>query len=245
MTINFSKDLAYKLANTLLLVAIFGLLLWSQPWSNSTGETRKITVMGEATIEVEPDEYLFTPRFEERGTDKDALKGTVTKQANEVIDKLKELGVEESDMKLDVSSYDRWYWREGQEGVLSASLQIKTTNKDIVQSVQDYLLSLDIEGNLTPNATFSEAKRKEIDTQVTELAINDAKAKAEQQARLFDAEVGDVIEVKKDSNGAIPFYSGATTDAALAEEDAARSSLPVLPGENKYSQTITVVYELK
>lgn len=178
MTINLSARQLLKAVEFLLLLAILGLLIWSQPWQSTSGETRKITVTGESTIEASPDEYLFSPYFEEKGTDQEAMKNSLTEQANDAVDAIKELGVAEERIKLDVSSFDRWFWDDGEEGVLTASLQVTVLDKDLAQQVQDYLLDTEATGQLTPRASFSDDKRKELDNQAVALAIDDAKAKA-------------------------------------------------------------------
>lgn len=245
MTINLTAKSMKEVLQWVLLFAILGLLLWSQPWNNADGPgSRKITVNGEATIQAEPDEYLFSPYFQKTGTDKEALKNQLTDQTNEAIAKLKELGVEERDLKLDASSYEYWFYVEGEESPMIFSLQISVDNKDLAQKVQDYLLTLDIQGQLTPTATFSEEKQKELDKQAIEKASEDAKSKAETQAKLAGAKIGKVLEINQASDSVFPIaYDNALSVGAA--ESSERSSLPILKGENEYSQTVTITYELQ
>lgn len=248
MTVNITAAKLRQCAQFALLVAIFGLLLWSQPWdssNNSNAETRTITVSGEATIEAEPDEFAFNPYFEQEGTDRDVLKESLSTQANEVVDKLKELGVQESDIKLDVSSYDNWYWDEGEEGTLSAYITVTVKAGDLVQEVQDYLYSTDAKGQISPRASFSNDTRKQLDAQAVEQASNDAKAKAEAQAALFDAKLGDVVSVNQGSDSIFGYPEPYAAIESLDSAASLRSSVPVLPGEQEYRQTVTVVYELQ
>lgn len=246
MTINITKDDFLKYVQLLLLIVVTGLLLWSRPWAADSSElTRTIQVSGEATIEAVPDEFVFYPYFEQEGKDRDQLKVALTQQANTAVEELKELGVAEEKIKLDASSYDRWYWRENEEGILTVSLNITVDNKDLAQEVQDYLLTLDIKGQLTPQAVFSQSKQKELDAQAVEQASNDARAKAEAQAKLFGADLGKVIKVEQGFDSVFPVAFDGVATLEVGAEDAARSSLPVLPGENEYRQTVTVTYELK
>jgi uncharacterized protein YggE len=247
MTVNITAAKLRQCVQFALLVAIFGLLLWSQPWdsSSNSAETRTITVSGEATIEAEPDTFTFNPYFEQEGTDQDALKEALSVQANEAVEKLKELGVEDSDIKLDVSSYDYWYWDEDEEGRLSAYITIEIPAGDLVQEVQDYLLTTDAKGQLSPRASFSEEKRKNLDAQAVELASADAKSKAAVQASLFDAELGDVVTVSQGRDSIFGYPEPVALESREASLDMASSSIPVLPGEQEYKQTVTVVYELQ
>jgi uncharacterized protein len=245
MVINFSSKQLLEFVQTFLILVVLGLLLWSQPWNQAgSSVSRKVSVGGEASIKAEPDEYVFSPYFNESGKDKEAIKTSLNEKANAAVAKLKELGVEEKDIKLDASSYDYWYIQGNEDGNLNIMLNITVHNKDAAQKVQDYLLTLPLEGQLTPQAQFSEAKKKELNSQATEEAIKDAKQKAEQQATLLGAKVGKVIEVGQPTEVNFPIaYSGSelTVDSANAQ----RSSLPVLAGQNDYTLQITVTYELK
>lgn len=243
MTFNVTKKALLSATYLVLLTAILGLLIWSQPWNASkSSETRKITVSGQATVESEPDLYVFSPYFEVKGTDQEAVRQEISTLANESVNAIKDLGVEEKDITLDASSYDRWYWDDGDEGVLNAYITIKVRDKDLAQKVQDYLTSSSAKGQLTSQESFSEDKQKVLESQATEAAIADARGKAEAQARLFGAKLGDVIEVKQnDEVSALP-YRGI---AELQVTDSADTSLPVLPGEQEFTKTIQVVFELR
>ncbi len=246
MTINVTKKTVQELLQWILLIAIFGMLLWSQPWQQSSASARKITVVGEASTDTEPDEYLFSPYFQQSGTNKDALKESLTKKANAAVTKLKELGVEEKDIKVDASSYDYWYATDEKDTPMTVSLQITVRDKDLAQEIQDYLLTLDIEGQLTPSATFSADKRKALEAQLTEEASKDARAKAEAQAKSLGAKLGKVLEVSQSGDSVMPMYaSGMAVAEDTVSSGATRSSLEILPGQNEYTQVVSVTYELK
>lgn len=242
MTINLTAKNVLQAVHLTLLVAILGLLLWSKPWSSSASDSRKITVSGEATIEAEPDQYVFSPYFEVKGTDEESAKSEVSKLANDAVKAIKALGVEEKNITLDASSYDRWYWDDGEEGVLNAYITVKVSDKDLAQKVQDYLTNAKAKGQLTSQETFSEEKLKELESQASEKAIEDARAKADAQAKLFDAKLGDVIEVSQNEGFSSLPYRGSIELQAVDEDTA---SLPVLPGQQEVTKTVTVVYELR
>src|SRR6056297_3541269 len=107
MTINVSSRKLFQLVQFIVLLAILGLLLWSQPWSTETFSSNKktITVTGETTLEATPDEFTFYPYFQKEGTDKDALRDELVTEANTLVNGLKELGVPEENITLDASSY--------------------------------------------------------------------------------------------------------------------------------------------
>jgi len=245
MTVSFNSKSIWKVLHVIVLVAILGLVAWSQPWNSgkATKLSRTISVSGEATVDASPDELVFTPYFEQKGTDRNELRNDLTKQANEVVDKLKEIGVAEEKIKLDASSYDRWYWNKNEEGTMSVSIRVTVNDKDKAQEIQDYLLTLDnIKGQLTPQGNFSKGKQKELEAQATEGASKDARSKAEAQAALFGMKLGDVVKVEQ-GGGSGPFP--VTYRAEALQLDEAASSLPVLLGEDEYTKSVQVVYELR
>ena len=241
MTINVTPQKISKAIEFILLAAIFVLLIWSKPWAKSLTDTRTITVTGEATVEATPDEFTFYPYFEQTGGDREANEESLTKLANDAVAKLKELGVAEENITLNASSYDRWYIQDDGSDTFSVSLQIKVPAGDVVQKVQDYLLTLDVEGQISPQATFSQAKQDELEKQVTETAINNAKAKADAQAKLLEVKLGKAVKVGESSGGDIAYPYAADLEAS----DSTSSSLPVLSGQNEYTKTVTVTYEIK
>lgn len=243
MTIKISANKLMHLLQLGLLLVIVGLLVWAQVSdTDSSEETRKITVTGETTMEATPDEFTFYPRFEKQGSDKNALRDELVNDANKAVDAIKALGVPEQDIALDASSYDQWYWMDGEEGMLNITLTITTKDGDLAQKIQDYLITTDAEGQISPQATFSTEKKKELDKQAVEQAITDAKNKAQAQADLLGEELGGVLEVSQSRDSLFMNYGAAELSV---REDVQTQSLPVLPGQNDYMQSVVVTYELR
>lgn len=243
MTLTLTKATFWKALLAISIAAILGLLLWSQPWSQGNSETRKMTVSGEAVIAAEPDQFTFQPYFQERGDSQEEVRKALSAKANEAVEELKKLGVEEKNIKLDANSYDQWYWSEGEEGIMSAHLNIEVTDKDLAQKIQDYFLNTSAEGQLTPQSTFSEEKKKQLDAEATDKAIEDARQKAEAQASKLGVEVGDVLEYNQAQDTLFPTLYGA--EDLEASTDSRAVSLPVLEGQNEYRQTVTVTFRIR
>lgn len=247
MTINLTTSKVLKIVEFILLISILGLLIWSQPWNSSSSSTSKtISITGEATIESEPDEYVFMPYYEGSGTDQVAVQEELNVKATEVTNTLKELGVEEKNIKLQSGAYESWYPDESGKATTTVSLEVKVSDKDLSQEVQDYLTSTGAKGQISPQGSFSEAKTKELDKQASELASADAREKAEAQASQFGAKVGDVITIEQGNNFDIEYPQPITMRSGTAEAtDVSVSSLPVLTGQNSYSKSVSVTYELQ
>lgn len=246
MTVNFSKGHIFKLVELLLLVAILGILIWFVFIDNSSSSSAKtITVTGEATVESVPDEYVFMPYYEATGTDQVAVQEELTAKANDVTAKLKELGVEEKDITLQSSAYDNWYPDETGKSTTTVSLEVKVSNKELSQKVQDYLVTTGAKGQISPQGSFSITKTKELDVDARAKASEEARSKAEAQAAIFGAKVGDVVKIEQGTSVGIGYPEPMMAMDASTSAREATASLPVLVGQDSYSASVSVTYELQ
>jgi uncharacterized protein YggE len=246
LTISFSYK-SLSLLMVVLYVATIGvmLFLW-QPWNTLSDDARRITVTGEATVEAEPDEFVFYPTYNIVADSKDAVIQEAADKANTVVDGLKDLGVADEDIKVDGSSYD-WYWyREDDKDRASVSITATVNDKDLAQEVQNYLLSTEPEGQLTPYPSFSTAKQEELETQARSEAVSDAKLNAQASANELEVKLGDVISVSEGTGfGDYPIAYAETRVGGLDVAEDSASSIPIQPGQNEFYYSVTVVYELK
>ncbi len=100
-------------------------------------------------------------------------------------------------------------------------------------------------GSVSPQATFSDAKQKELETQARNAAAKDARSKADEMAKNIGFKVVKVKSLTDDQGfgGVIrPMYA---TDSKALNAQEATPSLTVQPGENDLPYTITVEYYIK
>jgi hypothetical protein len=203
---------------------------------------------GEAVIKAEPKEYVITPYFEYTNADKAQATQAMTKESETITAKLKELGVSNENVKSDSSAYDR-YDATGTETTNTLRLQYTITldNKELAQKVQDYLVTLSPQGQISPVAQFSESQRKDLEAQAREKAIEDARAKAEKTATQLQAKVGKVIAVSDGAGyGSMPMpYAAGSIEARSSDVTVSSTSLPIQAGQNEFRYSVTVEYELK
>ncbi len=219
------------------------LFMW-KPWATSTVDDETISVTGEATIKAAPDEFVFYPIYQFENSDKTAALNALTKKSEEVVAKLKELGVPENKIKTNSSGYDAGPLKMPENGS-TYSLQLTATvdNQELAQKVQDYLLTTQPTGSVSPTPTFSEGKRKELEAQARELATKDARAKADATAKNLGFKVGKVKSVSDGSSAWTMSRGGG--DTAISSKPAAEPSLSLNPGENELPYSISVVYYLR
>lgn len=227
-----------------LLAVIVGMLLVWKPWS-STVAKRTISISAEASQKAEPDEYQFTPNYQEKGANRAAIQKTLSDKITGVIAKLKELGVKESDITLASSTYEN-YFNDGTNEVTLNSLTITVTDKALSQKIQDYLLTTSPQGQITPYPTFSTEKRKQLEDEVRSTAIANAKKKATTTATDLGAKLGKVVSITDKPTVGFPvtFQGGAEPNVKVLSSGAS-SSLPVLPGKQNITYSVEIVYELR
>ncbi len=245
MTLSF--DL--RLVVALLLVVIGLMLFMWQPWAitDPDAKSRTITVSGEATITAVPDEYVFNPSYEFKNTDKKAALAAVSSKSDEIIKKLKDLGVADNKIKSDASGYNYSYYYDesSKQNTYSLYLTITVNNKELSQKVQDYLLTTAPMGNVSPQAGFSHALQKKLESDARDEAAKDARAKADRTAKNLGFTVGKVKSIADSSNNRGPIYYGDLNSGLSTDSAAKESSLQVQPGENDLPYTITVIYYVK
>lgn len=244
------KFLPWTLVGLFAVIIIVMVVLF-KPWeAKIAANSRTVEVTGSATIKAEPDEFGFSPYYQFKGTDKTALIEQLTKKSDEIVAAIKKLGVEDKNIKSDASGYTNTYFYDDSDGTTNYSLTLTVTisSKDLAQKVQDYLVTTNPEGSVTPYSTFSKSKEKELQSKARDEATKDAREKADQSAKNLGFEVAQVKSVVDgDGFGGSPLpyavSSGVQTLDIKASEASAR--LAVQPGENELSYSVKVVYYIK
>ncbi len=240
MKLNISLD--YRTLTVILVVVIAGMLALWQPWNDPRSSTRTIEVTGQAKLSAVPDEFVFYPSYAFRNSDKAAALAALTKKSDELVSKLKALGVADNKIKTNSAGYSYpLYDKVSGSATYSLQLTVTVDNKDLAQKVQDYLVSTSPSGAVSPQANFSDAKRKELENKARDEATKDARSKAEQSAKNLGFSLGSVKTVN-DGTG----FGGIPYPAIGVQQDVAESKqLQIQPGENDLTYTVTVSYFIR
>lgn len=233
-----------KIISVVLLVVIAVMLAIWKPWVNEPlNSDRVISVRGQTTLKAEPDEFVFSPTYVIRDKDREVALQNLSKKSSEILDGLKKIGIEEKNIKTNAADYSSgFYWSTRPEtNSYNLSIMVTVNQKELVQKVQDYLLTTEPSGVITPQASFSEAKQKQLESEAKNQAEKDARSKAEESAKNLGFKVGKVksVSVSNLSVGPIPIYGVA--------EDSSSSSrkLAVQPGQNDFYYAVEVVYYIR
>ncbi len=232
-----------------LLVVIASMFLIWKPWQGAKPSGRQVTVSGEAKAKHAPDEYVFSPNAEATSDESNkAALDLATKKGNDIIAKLKEMGVTDDQLVVNVNSYGS---KAGEIAPVPArssgymatySITCTVGDKALAQKVADYLATADVGGSVTPYAQFASETRKKIEQELRSAAIEDARGKAKAEAQLLGVKLGKLISVSDNTNGGVIPYGTGASDLKIAEDSA---TPPVLVGTQEVAFTVQVVFEIK
>ncbi len=235
-----------------LVLLLLGIGLQWYWVGRSGGKTdRTITVSGTATIQAVPDKYVFYPQYESDSTDTATAQKQVSDKTAVVVAKLKELGVPTDGIAVSQSTYDA-YNGDSVSKTTSASVTITVDSYEVAQKVQDYLMTTSAVGQLTPQASFGEEKRKTLERDGRAKATDDAKANASQNAAQLGVKLGKVVSISDSSYGGVYPMMGMAEDVKAISASGTVSSgasssvnLSVQPGLNELTYSVSVVYAIK
>lgn len=243
-TITFKIN--WRLVSLLLALGLVAMLLLWRPWSVHYGpNNRTITVTGQTTIKEAPDEFVFTPNYDFTNADKTAALAALTAKQAEVVTGIKKLGVADKSIKTDSSgSRDYNYDDTAKTYTYNFTPTVTVSSRDLAQKVQDYLVTTDPTGSVSPNAQFSDTLRKKLETAARGAATKDARTKAEQSAANLGFKLGAVKSVDDSGSGGI-FMPMMSRGALSVAADAEQTKIAVQPGQNDLEYSVTVVYYVK
>lgn len=248
-----SLKIDFRIISLVLGFIIVAMLFLWQPWSTWGQSERTISVTGEGSLQIEPDQFVFNPTYQKSAETKEDAQQQVTEQGNAVVATLKEMGVASQDIKTAVSinqNYDRPVEPIAPDGkptqsgyIATYTLTITVQDKQAAQSVLNYLSSTSPLYSLTPQSTLSTESRQKYELDARKKALAHAKKQAEVSASELNAHVGKVVTVSdlEQTGGVIPLFERVDT----ATSDSAASSSPTLQtGQQEVTFSLKVVYEL-
>lgn len=241
-----SLDVKQLIIGALALTILIMLIVW-KPWHGSVAGDRTVKVTGEAVVKAEPDEFVFHPSYQFKNASQDTALADLTKKSDELLTKLKELGVAANKIKTNTNGNNYSYFKNPDNSITySLSLTVTAENKNLAEQVQEYLATTQPLGGVSPQANFSQALRKKLEAEARDEATKDARAKADQSASNLGFKVAKVKSVE-DGAGFGDVVPLASRGAALAFDGSASSApetikLGIQAGENEVNYSVTVTY---
>jgi uncharacterized protein len=243
----------------LILLAVFlavASLNAFKNWRNISPVFNSISVSGEGEFVSVPDIATFSYTVSAEGKDVAAAQALVTKSGDAVLAALKDLGIEERDIRTtDYSVYPKYVYTQtvcsqnycppsrqipdGYTVSQTVSIKVRDTAKaGEALSVAGEKGATNISGlNFTtddPNKNVNEARAK---------AIEDARSKAESLADSLGVRLVRVVSFS-DNYNPMPYYGREVgMGGAMDTKNQAAPTIPV--GENETRVSVTVTYEIR
>ena len=251
----FTIKVDFRILSAILgLIILVMLALW-QPWLGLGQSNRTISVTGQGTLLIEPDQFVFNPTYQKTAETQEQAQQQVTEQGNAIVATLKEMGVASQDIKTNVATNQNYYRpvepvapdvKPTESGYIATyTLTVTIRDKDQAQQVLDYLATTSPLYSLTPQSTLTTESRQKYELEARKKALVHAKQQAETSAAELQATVGKALKVSdlQQTGGVIPLLERDVTTTPASDSG---SSAPTLQtGQQEVSFILNVEYELK
>lgn len=216
--------------------------------SNYSGlnEPRTITVTGEETLYVKPDQAKIIFSVVSQDTDYQSAVEINNDAMQAVIDNLKEMEIDEKDLRTlnftvspqyeYVEKTDRSY-RELVGYEVNNNLRVLVRNLSFIDQV--IANSLETGANEVSGLTFVLSNEEELKSQAREKAIVNAKSEAQKIASALGVNLGRIIDFSETHN----YYFDRLESAKTMEDSGAQ--VPIEAGENEISSTVRIQFEIR
>lgn len=211
-----------------------------------------VTITGTGEINSKPDlsTINFTLRESSKDNNTELLQNNIAKSANHVLAKLKDLGIEDKDIKT--SNYQvnpKYDYSNGKSEVsgyeASESIQVKVRNTENVSKILNILAVEKITEVNGPNYEVDDIQNLK-DEARTE-AIADAKDKAKELAKELGVKIKRIVSYSDDTNANNPvypiMYRQEMKSVAFDSVSSAGANLPT--GEQKVTVNVSLTFQIE
>ena len=238
----------------ILALAIMTAMLVAAPFTSAQTPTpsedvRTISVSGTGRITAEPDTADICFGVESRTEDLSVAQDEVSAATEKLTTTLTENGVEADDIQTatynitPVNEYDRSGNFERVDHYL-VTLVLQVTVRDIEQVGTILDQGVAAGATYVGSISFYVADPAPYMSQAREAAVNDARTKADDYARLSGALITGVYSLEETSAPAPAPQEFYMEDVAMAADAEAQRSVPVSPGTTEIVVTVNVVYSI-
>lgn len=238
-------DWVIKLGATVILVlaAAFAYGKFGPGFPISSVVTQKtdfFTVEGQGKVTVVPDTAMVNLGINTSGNSVKTAQADANGIINKISDALKKLGIDAKDIKTsNYSIYPQYDLSKVASYQVNISLIVTVRQLDKINDVLDMATvnGANMVGGV--QLTVDEDKQKELMQQARELAVKDAKQKADSLSRAAGLSLGRIINVVE---GGIFNPRPMPMMAGLAKED---TSTQIQPGSTDITSSVTLYYETR
>ena len=227
--------------------------------------TNTINVSGHGEVFAVPDTAEFSATVQETAKDVPTAQTAATTKANAIIDYLKGQGIDAADIQTtDYSISPQYEYQQAAcPTVASGSApvycppgkQVLTgyqVSETLTVKVRDtskagtLLSGVGSKGaSQVSGLTFTVADQNAVDAQARDKAIADAKSKADALAQSLGVSLVRIVSFNENKNSPYPIYAKAYGLGGGVAESAAVPAPDIQTGQNKYTDDVSITYEIQ
>ncbi len=213
--------------------------------SVTTTKSDTFNVMGEGKFSAIPDEAVVNVGVSATGASVKAAQDQLNTKINKVIEAVKKQGVTDKDIKTTNYSISPDQALPGATSAVSSfmatsNIEIKVKNTDKVNSIID--ASTAAGANEVSGITFDISDKTDAENKARQEAVDMAKKKAENAAKIAGFKLGKIINYQENFNGEPrPMFATAADSGASAKP----ADTQIQPGSAEVVVTVTLSYELR
>jgi hypothetical protein len=213
----------------------------SAPASPVGTNPRQVTVVGAGEVQGVPDTLTADVSVEAAAADVTTAMNQANSRQNSVLNALNASGIDAKDISTTGVSLQPQY---GDNSVItgyraSNSIQIKIRKLDTASQVLANVVSAGGDATRINSVSYSIEDDSKLVTDARARAFNDAKQRAQQYAELSGLSLGKIISISEAPGGSPP-----PPPPMPMPRGAMASSVPLQPGEQTVSFSVTAVWEL-
>lgn len=228
----------------LFVYSKFGPTIPFSVFSQDRGAPLVVEGMGE--VSVVPDIAIVSVGIDESGTTLESVQKSANEKSKSLVDSLKKLGIDETDIKTTNYSVFPEYDYRGTPRItgyrLSISYRVKVKDFD---KVNDVLVTVTSSGaNVVGNVSFEvneETKNKKLG-EAREEAVKEAKEKAKSLAAAAGVTLGKILNISETQQFPGPI---ALREAAGGIGGAPVPAPEITPGETQFTVSVSVSWEIR
>lgn len=209
-----------------------------------------ISVTAQGSYDATPDVAKITATIESKNNNIDLARQENEKKVSLIIARLKQLKVDEKDIKTQNISAGQGYGEvqpmmypvppRPTTNQFSTSLETTIRSFETTDEVIAALTSNGATNLYGPQLTLSDAKQEEAKSQARKNAVASAQKKAGELASVSGRKIGKVVKITEQGDYAYPMPM-----MARAESDLVQKVSQIQPGQNEVSINLSVDFELK
>lgn len=243
---NFLRNTVPVLVGIICFIAVVYLFPWKKiEWGRfALDQPHVITVVGESRIPHSTQIASFTAGVSVTNRDRDQAINQVNEKINSIIKEVKSFGVDENDIKTqNISVYQKqetFYDQEGRpqtragEWVVSNQVVIKLRDINEAGRLAELLAKSGATDVYGPS--FSLGENKELENQLIDEAIADAREKAELIAKSSGRKLGRIINVSEE---------GVSSPLFGVRFEGGGGGMPIEPGTEEVIKRLVVTFQLE